>query len=205
MVADIKPPVKGRKPPNNNRKSVGPTRKAKDKTPRLKLNNGLGMPKGGFAVWKSADQAPRYSMKGPNYQSVDRIVEFALENEIRHIDCAQRYENLDEVGLGISSFLDKQSKLGQTQSKNIKDRMNSKPVLREDLWISVKLWSCFNENVEAGFEKILSDLKLDYVDTLYLHFPCALKHVVKGKNRFTSLIEFVYTKFKSLDENFFAL
>lgn len=141
--------------------------KAQD-VPKLRLNNGLSIPKTGFAAWKS-NLVPNKYATGSSFNSVDRIVEVALENGIRHIDCSQRFENLTDVGKGIKSFLLKQKKNVGQENRNVK------PVQRKDIWISVKIWACYNNDVDTAIQIILEELDLDYVDTLFLEFPCALK------------------------------
>ena len=81
----------------------------------------------------------------------------AIKLGYRHLDSACDYGNEVEVGQGIS--------------RAIADGLCA----REDLSITSKLWNTYHarENVKPALEKILSDLKLDYLDTFLIHFPIA--------------------------------
>ena len=100
------------------------------------------------------------------YNSTGRAVEFALENGYRHIDTAERFENLNEVGLGIQNFLEKQRTLAKTRGPP--------PMTRKDLFITSKIWAVNNSNVTEGYINICKQLRTDHLDVVYLHLPCAL-------------------------------
>jgi len=107
------------------------------------------IPAVGFGCWKVAkDLAPS-------------VVEAAIKNGYRHIDCAADYGNEAEVGQGIARAI---------ESGNVK---------REDLWVTSKLWNTFHEpqHVRPACLKTLKDLGLDYLDLYLIHFPISLKYV----------------------------
>lgn len=115
----------------------------------IKLNNGIEIPQIGFGCWKvNTDTA------------ADQIYA-AIEAGYRLFDGAMDYGNEKEIGEGIK--------------RAIADGI----VKREDLRIVSKLWNNFHhpKSVEIAINKILSDLSLEYLDILYIHFPIAQKFV----------------------------
>lgn len=85
-------------------------------------------------------------------KEVENAVEIALKSGYRHIDCAAIYRNETEVGAGIK-------KSG---------------VPRNQIFITTKLWNTNHdsyENAEAGLNKSLRDLGLEYVDLYLIHWP----------------------------------
>ena len=94
--------------------------------------------------------------KIPNNQCSDTVYN-AIKLGYRHLDSACDYGNEIEVGQGIS--------------RAIADGLCA----REDLSITSKLWNTYHarEHVKPALEKILSDIKLDYLDTFLIHFPIA--------------------------------
>jgi len=85
-------------------------------------------------------------------KEVETAVEIALKSGYRHIDCAAIYRNENEVGAGI--------------------RKSGVP--REDIFITTKLWNTKQhsyEEAEAGLDKSLRDLGLQYVDLYLIHWP----------------------------------
>ncbi|KAG5180428.1 Aldo/Keto reductase [Tribonema minus] len=83
---------------------------------------------------------------------VKEAVEYALKHGYRHIDAAHCYENQEEVGAGIKAS----------------------GVPRGDVFVTTKLWNTHLRPDAARelFAQILSDLGLDYVDQLLIHWPC---------------------------------
>ncbi|QPG75712.1 NAD(P)H-dependent D-xylose reductase (XR) [Brettanomyces nanus] len=115
----------------------------------ITLNNGVKIPQVGFGCWKvPKDICPQ--------QIYD-----AIKVGYRMFDGATDYGNEKEVGKGLR--------------KAIADGI----VKREDLVIVSKLWNSYHspKNVKLVVNKILSDLGLDYLDVLYMHFPIAQKFV----------------------------
>lgn len=88
-------------------------------------------------------------------------VRYALRAGYRHLDTASIYENEGEVGEGI-----KQS-----------------GVLREDIFLTTKLWNddMRKGRAEAAFEESLKRLGTDYVDLYLLHWPVAGKFIESWK------------------------
>ncbi|MFB6159565.1 MAG: aldo/keto reductase [Haloferacaceae archaeon] len=79
-------------------------------------------------------------------------VETALEMGYRHVDTAQAYGNEADVGRGLAAA----------------------DVPREDVFLATKVWidSLGADDVIASTEESLSKLGVDYVDLLYVHWPC---------------------------------
>lgn len=83
-------------------------------------------------------------------------VSYAIKTGYKHIDCAAAYGNQLAVGAGI--------KLG----------LQEVGMPREGLWITSKLWNDHHGNyeaVEAGLNKTLEDLQLEYLDLYLMHWP----------------------------------
>jgi len=165
--------------------------KDEDEYPCIKLNNGVEMPIVALGCWnlKQAWSGSGMSTGGrgsySGYNSTGRAVEFALENGYRHIDTAERFENLNEVGMGIVNFLEKQRTLAKTRG--------TPPMTRKDLFITSKIWAVNNSNVNEGYINICKQLRTDHLDVVYLHLPCALvrqnKVVKEGQEDKPSEIE----------------
>ena len=132
--------------------------------PSLTLHDGTEFPAFGLGTWLSEPDA------------VYRAVRYALEIGYRHVDGAWIYLNEEEVGRGIA------------------EAIAAGDVTREQLWVTTKLWNDHHDptHVQAGLERSLRLLGLDYVDLYLMHWPVALRH---GVGRPTSPDDFV-----SLDE-----
>lgn len=115
----------------------------------ITLNNGNKMPQVGFGCWKVDKET-----------CADQIFN-AIEVGYRLFDGAQDYGNEKEVGQGINRALEQGI------------------VARDELFVVSKLWNTNHapEHVEEAVDKVLDDLKLDYLDLFLIHFPVALKYV----------------------------
>ncbi|WP_203328965.1 aldo/keto reductase [Candidatus Laterigemmans baculatus] len=115
----------------------------------LELRGGAKMPAVGLGLWK----IPKPQVAG--------LVEQAVSQGYRHLDCAADYGNEAEVGEGLERVL----QAGRCR--------------REELWITSKLWNTYHaaEHVRPAVEKSLQDLRLDYLDLYLIHFPIALRYV----------------------------
>lgn len=113
------------------------------------LNNGVKIPQIGFGCWKV------------NNETAAEQIYDAIKVGYRLFDGAIDYGNEKEIGQGIRRAIDEGL------------------VKREELVVVSKLWNSYHapENVELAFNKVLSDLKLDYLDVFYIHFPIAQKFV----------------------------
>jgi alcohol dehydrogenase (NADP+) len=113
---------------------------------RIALNHGGGqMPALGFGTL-IPDAATTISATG-----------YALEAGYRHFDCAERYRNEREVGEALQAAL------------------ATGKVVREDLFITTKLWNSNHrpERVKPAFDASLARLGLDYLDLYLIHTPFA--------------------------------
>ncbi|KAG7851419.1 hypothetical protein KL941_001088 [Ogataea angusta] len=115
----------------------------------VKLNNGIEIPLVGFGCWKVEKSI-----------CAEQIYE-AIKVGYRLFDGAMDYGNEKQIGEGIA--------------KAIEDGL----VKREELVIVSKLWNSYHkpENVKKAIRRVLDDLKLDYLDIYYIHFPISQKFV----------------------------
>ncbi len=115
---------------------------------RLTLNNGAGaIPALGFGTLVSDSAETRNATKA------------AVEAGFRHLDCAERYRNEEEVGLAI------------------KELIADGTVRRDDLFVTTKVWNNNHrpERVKAALEASLSRLGLEAVDLYLMHTPFAFR------------------------------
>ncbi|GJJ15098.1 hypothetical protein Clacol_009373 [Clathrus columnatus] len=83
---------------------------------------------------------------------VATVVEHALKAGYRHIDCAWSYDNEVGVGQGIKAS----------------------GILREEIFITSKLWCTYHRKVEENLDDSLKRLGTDYLDLYLIHWPCPL-------------------------------
>lgn len=119
------------------------------KVPLVKLNDGNQIPLLGLGTY----QAP----KGAIYN----VVQWALEAGYRHFDCADFYENEDEIG------------------QSLNDAIKSGKVRREQLFVTSKVWPNWYGpgRPTRSAKRTLSNLGFDYIDLLLVHWPTPLKQV----------------------------
>jgi alcohol dehydrogenase (NADP+) len=81
----------------------------------------------------------------------------ALEAGFRHLDCAERYRNEEQVG------------------EAIREAIQAGSLTREDLFITTKLWNTNHrpERVQPAFESSRNRLQLEYIDLYLIHTPFA--------------------------------
>lgn len=107
--------------------------------------NTNNIPKVGFGLWKISPQ-----------DCADAVYN-AIAAGYRHLDSASDYGNEEQVGQGIK--------------RAIADGL----CVREDLWVTSKLWNTYHckAHVEPAIQRSLKDLQLDYLDLYLIHFPIA--------------------------------
>lgn len=95
----------------------------------------------------------------PDRDETRRATQVAVEAGFRHFDCAERYQNEQEVGEGLRAG------------------MEAKGVSREDLFITTKLWNSNHrpERVRPACEASMERLGVDYLDLYLIHTPFAFK------------------------------
>uniref|UniRef100_T1IHA7 NADP-dependent oxidoreductase domain-containing protein n=1 Tax=Strigamia maritima TaxID=126957 RepID=T1IHA7_STRMM len=130
--------------------------------PTLKLNDGHSIPSLGLGT------ANTNNLKEGEYR---KIFKEAVSVGYRHFDTAWVYANQKEIGAGLREILVE----GNLQ--------------RDDFFITTKVWNTFHkkENVLANCQTSLSELQLNYVDLLLMHFPmgwkeCGTDFMLKDEN-----------------------
>jgi diketogulonate reductase-like aldo/keto reductase len=83
----------------------------------------------------------------------------ALEAGFRHLDCAERYRNEAAVG------------------EAIREAFTAGTLLREDLFVTTKLWNTNHrpERVRPAFDASRRRLQLDHIDCYIIHTPFAFR------------------------------
>ena len=107
------------------------------------------------------EQIPRVAL-GTVYLNTpcDDIILYAFEEAgYKHIDCAEMYENEDEIGKSLAKLFERGK------------------VKREDIWITSKLWCQEFDpaDVEKACRESLRKLKLEYLDLYLIHWPFKLE------------------------------
>ena len=92
-----------------------------------------------------------------NRDNATEAVSWAIQTGYRHIDCAAAYGNEELVGLGI------------------KDGLEKTGLVREDIWVTSKLWNDHHDpnRVEEGLDTTLHKLGVGYLDLYHMHWPVA--------------------------------
>jgi len=114
--------------------------------PKMKLKSGEKIPGIGMGTFGSDRYGPA---------EVSAAVAGAIKFGYRLFDCASVYGNEDKIGLVFE------------------EAFKSGVVKREELFIISKVWNDMHGpgNVIASVEKTLKDLRLDYLDTYFVHWP----------------------------------
>jgi len=123
-------------------------------TAPLRLASGASIPRVGFGTFGS----DRYGS-----HAVARALRIALGAGYRLIDCASVYGNEADVGAVLEEAL--------------QDGIN-----RSDLFVMSKIWNDAHEPLAAiaSVEKSLTDLRLDYLDAVFVHWPFPNHHAPKA-------------------------
>ncbi len=95
----------------------------------------------------------------PDATETKNATRTALEAGFRHLDCAERYRNEEQVG------------------EAIREALQAGSLTRDDLFITTKLWNNNHrpERVQRAFEASCDRLQLDYVDLYLIHTPYAFR------------------------------
>lgn len=111
--------------------------------PSATLDNGAKIPLVGLGTWKS------------DPGQVGAAVRMAIQEGYRHVDCAEIYNNEQEIGEALREVF--------------KDGV----VSREDLFITSKLWNTDHapERVRPALLKSLAHLDVPYLDLYLIHWP----------------------------------
>lgn len=106
--------------------------------------NGNQMPQVGLGVFRVE-----------NNDTAKEAVKHAIKSGYRSIDTAMIYQNEEKVGEGI------------------REALAETDLMREDLFITSKLWlsDYGRENVAAAYQASLDRLGLDYLDLYLVHWP----------------------------------
>lgn len=110
----------------------------------MTLSNGVRIPGIGFGTYKSVDG-----------NDAEESVATAIRTGMRHIDCATFYKNEEGVGRGIARGLDEAG------------------LDRSDIFVTSKVWTndkAYDDAVRSC-KQSLSDLGLEYLDLLLIHWP----------------------------------
>ena len=120
------------------------------------LNNGLKIPLMGLGTSR--------------IEPTEDIVYYSINDGIRLIDTAFKYENEKEVGLGI------------------KKAIENGIVKREDLFIIGKIWINQRDDPEKALQGTLDRLQLKYIDMYIDHWPTGKNYEPKEDEDFFNMV-----------------
>lgn len=113
---------------------------------RIKLNNGLFMPRIHLGVYMTSGR------------ETEQAVRWALQAGYRAVDSAEWYANEKEVGAAMKEFLNSEE--------------NTQHLGREDLWFTTKLKTNVGyDATRRAIKKSLEESELGYIDLYLLHSP----------------------------------
>ena len=112
--------------------------------PKIKLYTGEEIPCIGMGTFGS----DRFSS-----EEVSNAVAGAIRCGYRMFDCAACYGNEDEIGAVFQKAFEEGV------------------VKRQDLYIMTKVWNDMHERVEESCQKSIRDLRCEYIDLFYIHWP----------------------------------
>jgi diketogulonate reductase-like aldo/keto reductase len=109
----------------------------------------------------SSDEIPAlgFGTLIPDPIATIKAVQLSLEVGFRQFDCAERYQNEEQVGEAMQAVFSEGA------------------VKRKDVFVGTKLWNNNHrpERVRPAFDASLRRLQLDYVDLYSIHTPFAFK------------------------------
>ncbi len=114
------------------------------KVPQITLNTGDSIPCIGMGTFGSDRFTP---------EVVSSAVAGAVRAGYRMFDCAACYGNEDQIGAVFQAAFDEGI------------------VERKELYIMTKVWNDMHREVEKSCRKSIEDLKCDYIDMFFIHWP----------------------------------
>ncbi|MCF0145872.1 MAG: aldo/keto reductase [Eubacterium sp.] len=115
-----------------------------EKVPQITLNTGVKVPCIGMGTFGSDRFTP---------EQVSNAVAGAIRAGYRMFDCAACYGNEDQIGEVFETAF----KEGVCE--------------RKDMFIMTKVWNDMHRHVEESCRKSIEDLKCDYIDLFFIHWP----------------------------------
>ncbi len=112
--------------------------------PKVTFYNGVEVPCVGMGTFGSDRFTP---------EQVSGAVAGAIRCGYRMFDCAACYGNEDQIG------------------QVFQDAFDEGVVERGELFIMTKVWNDMHERVEESCRKSIADLKCDYIDLFFIHWP----------------------------------
>lgn len=112
--------------------------------PKVTFYNGVEVPCVGMGTFGSDRFTP---------EQVSGAVAGAIRCGYRMFDCAACYGNEDQIG------------------QVFQDAFEEGVVERKELFIMTKVWNDMHERVEESCRKSIADLKCDYIDLFFIHWP----------------------------------